>query len=127
MKPRKADEAFEWDMREAALEAMSVLEGRSAEEFLRDGIRIRAIERLIEIIGEAASRVSKEGRHRLSQIPWDKVIGQRHVLAHDYGQIDPKRLYDVVAVHLPPLIRELDGIGLDPSVVRPEPEDEGPC
>ncbi len=120
MKPRKTDEAYLWDMREAAIEAGIALGGLSKEGFLEDPVRIRAIERLIEIIGEAASHVSRGTRQRMTGIPWEKIIGQRHVLAHDYGEIDFRRLYEVVEVHLPQLVANLDKIGLEPSVLRPK-------
>lgn len=121
MKPRKTDEAYLWDMREAAIEAVQAMTGVTRERFLAESIRIRAVERLIEIIGEAASHVSTELRSQKPHIPWEKIIGQRHVLAHDYGEIDFARLYDVVAIHLPPLISALDGFDLEPSFLRPEP------
>lgn len=122
MMPRKTDETYLWDMRETAIEAVRVLKGIDREGFLGDSIRTRAIERLIEILGEAAFRVSREKRTETPQIPWDKIIGQRHVLAHEYGEIDCGRLFDVVAVHLPALIVERDHLGLESSVLRPDPD-----
>ncbi len=122
MKPRKTDKAYLWDMREAAIEAQRVLRGRNLQEFLADGVAVRAIERLIEIIGEAASKVSEATRAAQPGIPWTRAIGQRHVLAHDYGEIDHARLYAVVVHHLGPPVATLDGCGLEPSALRPEGE-----
>jgi uncharacterized protein with HEPN domain len=42
----------------------------------------------LQIIGEAASRVSAEAQNRFPQIPWGKMIGMRHVLDHGYFEID---------------------------------------
>jgi len=54
---------------------------------------MRATERCIEIIGEAARRVSKATQQLQSEIPWSDLIGQRNILAHEYGQIDHELLY----------------------------------
>ena len=83
MKHPKDDRASLWDMREAALEAIDAIIGIDLNVFLADRIRIRAIERLIEIIGEAANRISREFRQTYDAIPWTKIIGQRHILAHE--------------------------------------------
>lgn len=116
MKRPNDDRASLWDMREAALEATTAIENVALETFLADNIRIRAIERLIEIVGEAANRVTREFRESHEAVPWAKIIGQRHILAHEYEEIDPKRLYYVVRDDLPTLIIFLDSLGLEPSL-----------
>jgi uncharacterized protein with HEPN domain len=119
MKLRKIDETYLWDMREGSLEAIRLMQGVSLEAFLADSIRVRAVERLLEIVGEAASHVSRARQASCPEIPWAKIIGQRHVLAHDYGEVEPARLFDVVVVHLPPLVRSLDLLNLEASILRP--------
>jgi len=119
MKPHKVDEAYLWDMREAALEAVAGLVGVSHEQFVADSLRVRAIERLIEIVGEAASHVSRAFQLAHGDIPWAKIIGQRNVLAHDYGDIDCARLFNVVTQHLPTLIEHLDRLNLKNSLHPP--------
>ncbi len=64
--------------------------------------------RLVEIIGEAAARVSKDGRARCPTIPWDDVIGMRNKLIHGYDMVDLNILWDTVTDDLPRLIRELE-------------------
>ncbi len=118
MKQHKSDKAYLWDMREAALEAVEYLRGVTLESFLADPLRMRAIERTLEIIGEAAYHTSDETRKANAEIPWQAIIGQRHVLAHEYGEIDSARLYTVVTLHLPRLIAILDAAGLAPSFLR---------
>lgn len=68
----------------------------------------RAVEREIEIIGEAARGVSDALKAATMHIPWRPIIAQRHILAHEYGEIQEELLWRVVAVHLPPLIEMLD-------------------
>jgi uncharacterized protein with HEPN domain len=66
-----------------------------------------ALERALEIIGEAASKVSKEAELAAPELPWRDIIGTRHVLAHDYESTDLSIIYNVVRHHLPPLIETL--------------------
>jgi uncharacterized protein with HEPN domain len=77
------------------------------EAYLRNEILQAAVERKIEVIGEAARKVSTDFRLAQPDVPWQKIMGQRHVLAHDYGRIEHDRLWSVVTVHLPELIAQL--------------------
>ena len=56
MAPEEQDAAYLWDIREAAKEAVSILGDKSVETFKKDKILCRAIERIIEIVGEAARK-----------------------------------------------------------------------
>jgi uncharacterized protein with HEPN domain len=51
-----------------------------------------AVERAVEIIGEAARRVSEEFRRQHPEIPWRSMIAQRNVLVHEYGEIKHERI-----------------------------------
>ena len=64
--------------------------------------------RLIEIVGEAAARVSLERRTLYPSIPWREVIGMRNRLVHGYDSVDLDVLWDTVELDLPPLIIELE-------------------
>lgn len=61
----------------------------------------------IEIIGEAASRVSPESRKEHPAIPWADIIGMRHRLIHGYFNINRDIVLATVSTELPPLISEL--------------------
>ena len=63
--------------------------------------------RLVEIVGEAASRVSVEERRRHQGIPWEDIIGMRNRVVHGYDRVDLDILWDVVELHLPPLAVQL--------------------
>jgi uncharacterized protein with HEPN domain len=104
MRPENPDLAYLWDMQEAAKEITEFLEGVNLERFQSDKMRRRAIERQLEVIGEAARRVSAAFQTAHAEIPWKLVIGQRHVIAHDYGDIIVERLYGVAANRIPELI-----------------------
>jgi len=107
MQPEERDPAYIWDMLEAAREVEDMLEGRALEAFLADRVLLRAIERSIEIIGEAARRVSTAYQAVHPEIPWRAIIGQRNILAHEYGQIDHALLYKTAIEDIPALISQL--------------------
>jgi uncharacterized protein with HEPN domain len=104
------DLAYLWDMLEAAKETADITAGLSLEQFLQTQIVIRATERTLEIIGEAARRVSAEFCVAHPEIAWRMIIGQRNVLAHEYGRIDYEILYKTVTEDIPVLIAHLEKI-----------------
>jgi uncharacterized protein with HEPN domain len=108
MKPLERDAAHLWDMLDAARQAAEFAAGLGLEQLPADTRTRYAIERALEIIGEAAGRVSMETASRHPQIPWRGVIGFRNVLAHPYGAIDYRRLYTVVIDDIPVLIADLE-------------------
>lgn len=108
MKPKERDAAYLWDMQQAAQEVESMLAGKTLAQFLDDRVLLRAIERGIEIIGEAARRVSPDYAAAHPEIPWRQIIGQRNILAHEYGQIDHELLYKTAAEDIPRLIRQIE-------------------
>jgi uncharacterized protein with HEPN domain len=76
--------------------------------FIGDERTYLAVERLLENIGEAARHVSPSSRERLSSIPWQGIVGMRNVLAHQYGAVDQRRVWAVVADGLPKLVAALE-------------------
>lgn len=110
MKPFERDAAYLWDMLDAAKQAAKLSDHIDLETLL-DDIRTRyAIERALEIVGEAARRVSKETIGVHPEIPWSGIIGFRNVLAHEYGAIDYQRLHTVLLDEVPQLIVNLENI-----------------
>ena len=88
MQPDERDPAYLWDMLSAANEVRQIVGEMSFEQFQSDIVVMRATERCLEIIGEAARRVSETVRQSHPEISWSEIIGQRNILAHEYGQID---------------------------------------
>ena len=66
--------------------------------------------RLLEIVGEAAGKVSPDYQAAHPEIPWPSMSGLRNRLAHAYFDVDLDILLDIVAKDLPPLIRRLEGL-----------------
>ena len=69
-----------------------------------------AVERALEIVGEAARGASSEFRAAHPQIPWADIIGQRNILAHEYGYIDGRRLWQTAIEDMAALIEAIDEI-----------------
>jgi uncharacterized protein with HEPN domain len=120
MPPEDRDPAYLWDMLEAAREVQYFVAAVRLEEYLQDPMRQRAVERSIEILGEAARHVSDTFKAAHPKIPWNSIIGQRNVLAHEYGRIDHARIWTVATVHIPDLIATLE-----PLIPPLPPEVEG--
>ena len=110
MKPEQRARAYLWDMREFARDTRKVVQRISFERLERDRMRRLALERALELLGEAARRVSDSGRGAHPEIDWRALIGQRNVLAHDYAEIDHRRLYANAREKIPVLLSALDRI-----------------
>ncbi|MCK4765080.1 MAG: DUF86 domain-containing protein [Candidatus Aminicenantes bacterium] len=108
MQPESRNAAYIWDMFDAASSVVKFTEGIGIEKYLNDRKLQLAIERLIEIIGEAANRVSLEFREKHPGIPWRKIIAQRNVIAPEYGEIKQERIWTVVSAHIPELVEQLE-------------------
>lgn len=95
-------------MLDHAREATVLVQGKSCADFKRDRVLQLALVRLIEIVGEAANRVSKTTQGQHPQLAWPQIIGMRHRLIHGYDFIDLDILWQTVTTDLPPLIAELE-------------------
>jgi uncharacterized protein with HEPN domain len=95
------------DMLNHANEAVELLAGGTRDEFGGSRVTQLAVTRLVEVVGEAASRVSTATRQRYPNIPWPQIIGMRNRLIHGYDVIDWDLLWDTVQADLPPLIASL--------------------
>ena len=98
------------DMRNYAEEAVNLLGEARLIDLTKDRVMELALRKLVEIVGEAANRVSDETRQRHQTIPWSQIIGMRNRLVHGYDDISLERLWDTIKDELPPLIEELGTI-----------------
>jgi uncharacterized protein with HEPN domain len=105
--PEERDPAYLWDMLDAAETVRQLVAGLSIEAYLRDRRSQLAVERGIEILGEAARRVSTSFQRLHPEIPWAGIISQRNVIAHEYGEIKQERIWVVATVHVEELIVKL--------------------
>jgi uncharacterized protein with HEPN domain len=108
--------AYLWDMLNAAQEVLKFTKDFSLDKYLQDLKVQRAVERSVEIIGEAARRISDDFKSRHNEIPWHGIISQRHVLAHEYGEIKQELMWELVTTGIPELISLLE------PLIPPSPE-----
>lgn len=90
--------------------AQTVSQGRTREHLDTDTLFSLGVVRALEVVGEAASRVSPEGRARLPGIPWPKIVGLRNRIVHGYDQLDRDVIWGIISHDLRPLIAELEKV-----------------
>jgi len=97
-------------MLEAARDALAFAAGRTREDLDGDRKLVLAVVKCVEIIGEAASHVSEEGRSEASGLAWKDMVAMRHRLVHAYFDIDLDVVWSTIQEDLPPLADALQGI-----------------
>jgi len=90
-------------MVDALTAASKFVEGRKRSDLDADQMLVFALVRAVEVIGEAASRLSSEGRAELNTVPWSNIIGMRNRLVHAYFDVDLNILWNTVTQALPTL------------------------
>lgn len=88
---------------EAIDRVLGFAEGKTKEELESDRMNFYGIVKNIEIIGEAAYKLTKAFRIEHPETPWDDIIKMRHILIHDYFQIDEEAVIYVIEDNLRPL------------------------
>ena len=107
--PREGgDVAYLWDMRDNAQRLLQIMSGVTHERFDNDEVLRLAAERLLQNIGEVARRVSLEYREQHPEIAWQKIIGQRNILVHEYGDVKPGLIWLTVTEDVEELIHLID-------------------
>lgn len=74
---------------------------RKREDLDSDEMFSFAVVRAVKIIGEAASKITKEGRDEISGLPWQEIIGMRNRLAHGYFDINHSILWATIQRDIP--------------------------
>lgn len=110
MPPEGRDPAYLYDMLVAARNITCFVEGKSRQEYEENLILRSAIERQIEILGEAARRISSPLKSAHPEIPWRRIIAQRNVLIHEYDDVLDAEIWDVASVHIPALLPLLEAL-----------------
>ena len=112
------DAAALLDILPSARQALEHAAGLNFEAFVADVLRQDAVIRRIELVGEAARRVSEAGRVSHPQLPWAQMIRMRNRIIHEYDQVDLQIVWDTLTDDLPTLIRQLE------RIVPTEPHDQ---
>jgi uncharacterized protein with HEPN domain len=91
-------------------EAISLTRGKTRVDLDNDRVLGLALVRLLEIVGEAAGRVSEEARELHPEIPWAQIIGLRNRLVHGYDAVDYDILWQIITDDLPALADMLETV-----------------
>jgi len=107
---RRSDRHRLQHMLDHAREAADLVRGRTRSDLDRERVLSLALVRLLEIVGEAAARVSPDLQRQHGHVPWSEIVGLRNRLIHGYDAVDLDVLWQIVADDLPPLIAQLQAI-----------------
>lgn len=107
---QKDDLVYAGHMLDVARSIIEKTGGKTRANFDADENLRLAITHLIQIIGEAARRVSPAFQESHPEIPWKSIVGMRHRVVHDYVHVDYDQVWDVVTLDVQPLLAALEGI-----------------
>lgn len=108
--PRDKDLIYIGHMLDMARKAAAVVGGKDRAAYDRDETLQLALTHLLQMIGEAARRVSQEFRAAHPDVPWAAIVGMRHKVVHDYLSVDLDIVWGTVFKKLPPLVEILERI-----------------
>ena len=111
------DEPLLLDMLNAAADAVEFVGSADQTQFKADKMLQYAVIRCIEIVGEAARKVSRGFQSANPEIPWPDIVGMRHRLIHNYSDVRLDLVWSVVHDKLPELIAALR------QLVPPDPDE----
>ena len=104
------DDSYLIDMLQAARKAAAFAADLTYPQFQDSGLHQNAIVKVLEIIGEAASRITTDTRRAYPQIPWRQIIGLRNRVVHGYFDVDLKLIWQIVRQDIPILIDQLQDL-----------------
>ncbi|MEZ6235602.1 MAG: HepT-like ribonuclease domain-containing protein [Phycisphaerales bacterium] len=107
MRLDETDLKYLWDMLDAARRALSHVAGMTEEQYRRDRKTQDAVERTVEIVGEAARHVSEPARAQFPELRWGSIVAARHILAHEYDDVNQQVMWKIITIHLPVLTTTL--------------------
>lgn len=88
-------------------------EVKTYSNFLENKMALRAIERNLEIIGEAVKNIPENIRNCSPEIEWKKIAGLRDIIIHSYFNINYRILWDIIKNYLPKLGKEIRTLKID--------------
>ncbi|MEL6437822.1 MAG: DUF86 domain-containing protein [Cyanobacteria bacterium J06621_8] len=96
------------DIYQAGTKIINFAQNLTQESLVSDEMRLSAILYQILIMGEATKRLSLEFRQANSHLPWKEIAGIRDKLIHDYDNIKPDVIWDVVNREIPEFLPQLE-------------------
>jgi uncharacterized protein with HEPN domain len=107
------DEVYVGHMLDVARKVASKVDGLLREDFDRDENLRLALAHLLQTIGEAARRVSREFQKAHPEIAWNGIVGMRHKVVHDYMDVDEDVVWKTSIDEIPRLVAQLDLLARD--------------
>ena len=95
-------------MRDATAEALAFAAGKARADLDRDRMLILAIMKDLEIVGEAAGKVSRKTKDHLAAIAWEDIVGMRNRLIHGYFDVDLDVVWETITNDLPQLLADIN-------------------
>ncbi|MEQ9671251.1 HepT-like ribonuclease domain-containing protein [Coleofasciculus sp. G2-EDA-02] len=111
MTKRELDD-FLQDILEAIGAVERFLSGVNFEEFAQNEEKIFAVEKAMEIIGEAVKNLPDSLRSQYPEIPWKNIAGMRDKLVHEYWGTDVNILWRTVQQRVPELLHDFIAMAL---------------
>jgi uncharacterized protein with HEPN domain len=106
------DRVYVGHMLDMVRRASKALQNKSRADYDADDILRLGLTHIVQVVGEAARKVSSEFQQSHSEIPWRQIIGMRHRIVHDYMRVDEDVLWEVVSKDLPALLPLLEKIDI---------------
>lgn len=97
------DRALLWDMLLAVRDAQNFVAGLDEAGFMASRLHQSAVIRALEVLGEAAGKISPESRAALPHFPWREMTGLRHRLIHGYADVRLDVVWHVATERMAPL------------------------
>ncbi len=104
------DDAYLFDILDSARGALNYMRGKKHADLATNPMLQDAVVRRLEIIGEAASRVSPETQAKYPQLPWQAMKGTRNRVIHQYDSVDIDIIWEITQKDLPALVQQLEKI-----------------
>jgi len=102
-----------------AIERIEKYASKGREAFEDDELIQNWILHHLQVIGEAARAISEELKDEHDEMPWQQIVGMRHILVHRYFEVDIDLIWSVVEDDVPVLKQQID-------LILKEPEEEIP-
>lgn len=123
MRPEAGDSARLWDIVRWGERLTRLIRNVAWDDYRHDEEKQIAVERCIEVIGDAARHLSEPFKRQHPDIPWRKIIQQRNVITHGYFRLEHDRLWHVAKVEVPRLVQRVAPLVSSPP---PDPEEAEP-
>jgi uncharacterized protein with HEPN domain len=101
LKGKDRSKLYVTDLLESMDNVIEYLDGLTYAEFSNDKMRVDAVLRNIQIMGEAARNISDEIKEMYPEVPWRRIIGLRNIVVHAYFGVDLETIWKIGKENIP--------------------------